>query len=378
MLRKLLLTMVAAAAVLALAGACLAAESPGAQVIINGRLLTDIGYWNKSKELTANGTDDVTTAFVNVPSNTYLRARWRSSDGTTGGLIELGLKSLQPTASVSLRRAYGWYQYGRCRLLVGHNDNWFGNMAYAPSQLLGINNDSHAYLWAWGFLWPSRVPQVQFTVEAKTWGVQFAVEAPRNQFAHSGNDLYFVLPRMSLTAMFKAGGFMTHPGFSFVRHSYEGVPGPADDQFDTWAVVLPVKFTSGAFTLKFQAHHGKNFYNEYPYYPEITEVTHSLTSFKLQDTFVLGGMLSLEYKLGAVTLIGGVGYEKFENESWKRNGWKDDNADRKAVFVAVPYQVNDFFGLHPEFSYYDHGDNPVDGKDAGTEWMLGVQFRFIF
>jgi len=377
MIKKLLLIMVAVAAVVAFAGSAFAAESPSSRVIINGRMLTDIGYWNKSKELTANGKDDVTTAFVNVPGHSYLRARWRTSDATSGGMIELGLRSLQPTADVSLRYAYGWYRYGRCRILAGQTDNWFGSLAYHPKQYVGLNNNAHLLLFGWGLLWPHRVPQVQLTINTDTWGVQFALEEPRYKSAHDGHDIYFVLPRMSLTGMFKAGGFMTHPGVNFVRHSYEGVSGP-DDYFDTFAVVLPMMFKTGAFTVKFQAHHGKNFAVEYPFYPSITGPTHSTKSQKIQDTFVTGGFLSLEYQIGALTLIGGVGYEKFENDSWKRNGWKDDNTDRKAYFVAVPYQVNKYFGVHPELSYFDHGDSPETGKDQGNEWMLGVQFRFIF
>jgi hypothetical protein len=378
MVKKLLLIMVAIAAMVAYAGSAFAAESPSSRVIINGRMLTDIGYWNKSKELTANGSDDVTTAFVNVPGHSYLRARWRTSDAHTGGMIELGLRSLQPTADVSLRYAYGWYRYGRCRILAGQTDNWFGSLQYHPKQYVGLNNNAHLLLFGWGLLWPHRVPQVQFTINTDTWGVQFAVEEPRYKNAHDTQDIYFVIPRMSLTGMIKVGGFMTHPGVSFVRHSFEGTSGRGDDYFDTFAIVLPIMFKAGAFTLKFQAHHGKNFYIEYPFYPQLTQPTHSTNSLKIQDTFVTGGFLSVEYQIGAITLIGGVGYEKFENDSWSRNGWKDDNTDRKAYFIAVPYQVNKFFGVHPEFSYYDHGDNPENGKDAGTEWMLGLQFRFIF
>jgi len=377
-MKKIMVAMLAVMALAVFTGAALAAESPGSRVIINGRMLTDFGWWNKSKEMTANQKDDVTTSFVNVPGHSYLRARWRTSDAMSGGMVELGLKSLQPEASVSLRYAYGWYKVGNCRILAGQTDNWFGDLAYHPKQYVGLNNNSHLLLFGWGYLWPHRVPQVQFTINTDTWGVQFAVEEPRNKFSHSGHDVYFVVPRMSLTGMFKAGGFMTHPGVSYVRHSYEGIAGDADDQFDTIAFVLPFKYTAGAFTVKFQAHYGKNFYGEYPFYPELSQPTHSLNSLKIQDTFTTGGFLSLEYQIGAVTLIGGVGYEKFENDSWKRNGWKDDNADRKAYFVAVPYQINKYFGVHPEFSYFDYGDNPETGKDAGNEWMLGMQFRFIF
>jgi hypothetical protein len=369
-----LLTAVLAVVLAAPAGA---ASSPGATVTISGRMLTDIGWWSRSEELTTSGKD-VGTSFVNMPGHSFLRARWRTADATVGGRIELGLKSLQPTASVSLRYAYGWYRYGRCRLLVGQTDNWFGSLAYHPKQYVGLNNNAHLLLFGWGFLWPHRVPQVQFSLIEKSWGLQLALEEPRVKTPFFGSDIYFTLPRVSLTAYFKTKSFMTHPGISFVRHDFEGTVSPQSDHYDTWAFVLPVKFTAGAFTLKFQGHYGKNFNTEYPFYPVLSGPTASNTSQNIQDTWNYGGMLSAEYKVGALTLIGGVGYERFQNDSWSRNGWKNDDFTRKAYFVAVPYQVNKYFGVHPEFSYYDYGDDPETGADAGNEWMLGVQFRFIF
>jgi hypothetical protein len=375
-------TLVLVLAVALLAGfavAALAAESPSSRVIINGRMLTDIGWWSRSEELNTSG-DDVGTAFVNVPGHSFLRARWRTSDATSGGMIELGLRSLQPTADVSLRYAYGWYRYGRCRILVGQTDNWFGSLAYHPKQYVGLNNNAHLLLFGWGFLWPHRVPQVQFTINTDTWGVQFALEEQRvksDWYGSGAADPYFTFPRASLTGMLKMGGFSTHPGVSFAQHQLEGAVGP-DDAYDTWAFVLPMMYSTGGLTLKFQGHYGANFAGEYPFYPAITGPSFSSDSGKLQDTFVLGGMLTAEYKVGAVTAIGGVGYESFSNDSWKRNGLSDDQVDRLAWFVAVPYQVNKFFGVHPEFSWYDYGDSLATGDDAGQEWMLGVQFRFIF
>jgi hypothetical protein len=65
-MKKFMVAMLAVVALMAFAGAAFASESPSSRVIIKGRMLTDIGYWNKSKELTTNQNDDVTTAFVNV------------------------------------------------------------------------------------------------------------------------------------------------------------------------------------------------------------------------------------------------------------------------------------------------------------------------
>jgi hypothetical protein len=357
-----------------------AAESPSSRTIVNGRMLTDIGWWNKSKELTNNGKDDVTTAFVNVPGHSYLRARWRTSDAMSGGMIELGLKSLQPDAEVSLRYAYGWYKVGNCRILAGQTDNWFGSLQYHPKQYIGLNNNAHLLLFGWGLMWPHRVPQVQFTYETQSWGIQFALEEPRANTAETGADFYVNVPRLTLTGMFKAGGFQTHPGILWVQHKQEfgaGQGAGGDDSYNTWAFVLPVKFTAGAFTVKFQGHYGINIATEIPFYPADTGPLRA--GNKYYDTQTYGGFLSAEFKVGALTLIGGIGYEYIQNDDWKdKAGYKDDNYTRLAYFVAVPYQVNKFFGIHPEFAYYDHGDSPETGDDQGNEWMLGMQFRFIF
>ena len=379
-MKKLLVAMLAVVALVAFAGAAFAAESPSSRVIINGRMLTDFGWWNKSKELTTNGKDDVTTAFVNVPGHSFLRARWRTSDAMSGGMIELGLKSLQPTASVSLRYAYGWYKVGNCRILAGQTDNWFGSLQYHPKQYVGLNNDAHLLLFGWGMLWSHRVPQVQFTYSTDSWGLQFALEEPRAKTAETGADFYINVPRITLTAMFKSGGFQTHPGVLWVQHKQEfgsGQGAGGDDSYNTWAFVLPIKFTAGAFTVKFQGHYGINIATEIPFYPADTGPIR--VGNKIYDTQTMGGFISLEYKIGAITLIGGIGYEDIQNDDWKNKlGYKDDSYTRMAYFVAVPYQVNKFFGIHPEFSYYNHGDDPETGDDQGNEWMLGLQFRFIF
>ena len=129
--------------------------------------------------------------------------------------------------------------------------------------------------------------------------------------------------------------------------------------------------------MKFQGHYGINLAAEIPFYPAITGPI--MVGDKIYDTQTIGGFVSFEYKVGVLTLIGGFGMEQISNDDWKNKlGYKDDSYTRTAYFVAIPYQVNKFFGIHPEFSYFNHGDNPENGADQGNEWMLGLQFRFIF
>ncbi len=122
---------------------------------------------------------------------------------------------------------------GEDQLLAGQTDNWFGTLAYHGRQYVGLNEGNHAYLWGWGQLWPGRVAQVQVTYATQAWGIQFALEDPKNKNAAAGSDFYVTLPRMSLTARFKAGGFMTHPGISYVRHSFEGDSAGVEREYDT-------------------------------------------------------------------------------------------------------------------------------------------------
>ncbi|MCF8040879.1 MAG: hypothetical protein K9K65_12060 [Desulfarculaceae bacterium] len=376
-MKRLVIIAVAAVMALSVAIPALAVEPSTYTFDMAARMLTDIGWQSKSEELTKNQSSEVGTWFVNMPGHSYLRARFYSVDKNVGGRIELGLASLQPEATVSLRYAYGYWRVGKCRILAGQTDNWFGSLAYHVQQYVGLNENSHLLMFGWGFVWPHRVPQVQFTYNTDTWGVQFAVEEPRNKGTWGGAanvDTTFMLPRLSLTFMFKYGAFMTHPGILFVKHDYEaGNTGAADESWDTLAIVLPIKFTAGAFTLKFQGHWGKNFATEIPFY-STTWTGPVLNGSNVEDTTVWGAVLAGEYKIGKILLTGGMGYENWSNDTWVTN----DEITRWGAFIAVPYQFTKNFGVHPEFSYYKYGDNPNTGNDMGNEWLLGVQFRFVF
>ncbi len=375
-MKKLLVILLAVAMAAAIAVPAMAA---GPMVKVGGRMLTDIGYWNRSKELMSSGSS-VGTAFVNVPGHSYLRAIFTAPDKTTGGFIELGLASLQPSATVSLRYAYGWYKIGNCKITAGQTDNLFGTLAAFPRQNVGLNNNFHLLLFGWGKLWPHRVPQARIFWDGGMFSLQFALEEPRaKSLSGITGDFYYTFPRASLVARVKAGGFVAWPGFNFVQHKFELPNGTTgDDSYNTWAFAVPIKFVAGAFTVKADLHYGYNFRTEYPFYPAQTAPIVSATG-EIEDTKTWGGFLSFEYKMGNMILAVGGGYERFENDKWKDwLGYKDDNQSRYAFFVSLPTHINKYFLIQPEFSYYNYGDNPSDGSDAGTEWMLGMQFSFVF
>jgi hypothetical protein len=384
-MKKFLIIAVAVMALVAMSVPAMAVSPSTYTFQMAARMLTDVGWDQQSQERTANGSNDVGSWFLNLPGHSYLRGRFYSVDKNVGGRIELGLASLQPSATVSLRYAYGYWRVGNCRILAGQTDNWFGSLAYHIRQYVGLQENSHLLMFGWGFLWPHRVPQVQFTYNTSKWGIQFALEEPRQKsnYFGTGTDSYFVFPRASVTLMFKYGGFMTHPGFSFVNHQYEDGTNTVggSDSYNTWALVLPIKFTTGPFTLKFQGHYGVNFATEYPFYPvNYTQpYLNGITSGDIDDTTIYGGVIAGEYQIGKLMITGGFGYENFSNDAWSgKNGYSKDENTRWGAFIAAPYQFTKNFGVHPEFSYYSYGDDPESGNSLGNEWLLGVQFRFVF
>ena len=128
-MKKLLIIAVAAMAIFAMSVPAMAVSPSTYTFDMAARMLTDIGWQSKSEELTKNQSSEVGSWFVNMPGHSYLRARFYSVDKNVGGRIELGLKSLQPEASVSLRYAYGYWRVGKCRILAGQTDNWWGSLA---------------------------------------------------------------------------------------------------------------------------------------------------------------------------------------------------------------------------------------------------------
>ena len=398
---KKLFAILAAVALLGLALPVLAAPAPGANVVVGGRILTDFGYQKLSKELTSNGKEDVTTAFVNVAGHSYLHARFTSADKTTGGFIELGLSSkIGNTEGVSLRYAYGWWKVGNCRLLAGHTDGWIGTLKHHPKQYLGLSQSAKLLLSNWGYIYSGRHPQVRFEWEKDNIGLSLAVVQPLSELMpnQSGGlvvgstaipgttDLYANLPRFDLAAQFTFGGLWIGPGFGWSQIKIEkGNNVMKDDTITSWLGILPVKFTMGPFTAKAEVHWGQN--NEYEWNGVNSglkalprSVAYRKADGAIEDTRNVGGFIALEYKLTpALEVTAGYGIEKLNNDAWKKDaGYKNDDYTRQAYFVALPYTITKNFAIHPEFNYFNYGDSVVTGKDNGNEWMLGVQFRFVF
>lgn len=371
-MKKFLVLTLALVALFALSVPVMAAEAPGPSIVLGARVNQTIGWQNKSKELTNNGKEDITKSFVELPGNSYWRAKFTSADKKVGVHVEIGLKS-----SVGMRHVYGWYKVGNCKLLAGNTDNWHGAVYWNYHKLDAAPGGD---VLGWGKIWAPRRPQVQLTWMAGNVGIQVALEKAAG-VSFSGADVYQKFPRASLSAQFKSGGFSTTPSIGFVRYDFEGMPSGIDSTFDVWAAILPVKISAGAFTIQGELHYGANIGVGYAGYPGLAG--YSLFSFKsngdFEDTKTWGGYIDASYKVGALRIALGFGYENFTNDEWKNTwGFREDNFARKLFYLSLPYKLHKNLTLYPEFNYLDHGDDPMTGKDAGNEWVLGLLFRFIF
>lgn len=396
-MKKYFAIMVALVALVAFTAPAWADEAPGPNVTVQGRFLTDLGYHGSSKEITNNKKEDVTSAFVNLGNTSYLRATFTSADKTTGGRFEMSASSSKNNAeSVGLRYAYGWWKMGNCNLYAGQTDNWLGSTAFAPKQVFGQTEAGKTELTNWGHIYGGRNVQVGFQWENGPFGFQIAAVQPGSEklpTVASNVDLYANVPRFDLALKFNGGGFLVQPGFGWSQLKGEGIT-RGDDTFTSMIVILPVKFAMGPFTAKVEAHWGQNLDAEWsggrlgglsalPSYA--LSMPYTKTNGSIEDTTQVGGMASLEYKILPVWEVAvGYGIEKLNNDAWKQSvasgglGGKNDDYTRQAYFISLPYEVTKNFTIHPEFTYYNYGDSIMTNADSGTEWVGGLQFRFVF
>jgi hypothetical protein len=369
-MKKFFVLMLALVALVAMSVPAMAAEAPAPSIVLGARVNQTLGYQGKSEELTKNGKDDITGSFTDLVGNSYFRAKFTSADKKAGIHAEIGLKS-----TVGMRHVYGWYKVGNCKLVAGNTDNWLGNPYWGVHKLNAAPGDD---LLGWGKMWAPRRPQVQLTWESGSYGVQVALEQAESVDAGSFVDVYNTIPRATVAFQYKSDMFSTTPGFNFVQYNMEGLSGGADDSFNVWAFILPVKIQAGAFRLLAEGHYGVNVDFGYSGYPSMARMVMKANG-DYEDTTNYGGFLEASYKINALRVAFGFGYEYFSNDEWKDTlGYKEDNFSRQLFYVSLPYKVHRNFIVYPEFNYLNHGDSPVTGDDQGNEWVIGVLFRFIF
>jgi hypothetical protein len=368
-MKKLFILGLALVALTAMSAPVTAAESPSPSIVLGARVNQTLGYQNKSKELTNNGQDDITKSFLDLVGNSYFRAKFTSADKKVGIHTEIGMKS-----SVGRRHVYGWYKMGNCKFLAGNTDNWMGNTVWNYHKM---NAAPGGDVLGWGKLWAPRRPQVQLTWSSGAFGLQFALEKADDDVAVSGADVYNKIPRATIAFQYKTSNFLIAPAFNYVRYDWEGGPAFMDDNVDVWGAVVPVKISAGAFKIQAEPHYASNPGIGFSGYSDnVGPWVKANGSF--ENTTNYGGYIDASYKVGALRLALGFGYEHFTNDAWKDAGYKEDNFSRQLFYLSLPYKVHKNFIMYPEFNYLNHGDDPETGDDSGNEWVLGLYFRFIF
>jgi hypothetical protein len=429
-MKRLLRGCLLSALTLALAG-----PAWGYQVKIGARIDTDVGYvWRSGN---SNGTPfaandsrlpDLTTFYIAMPGTNYLRFEFTSNDKSTGARIEIGISAGgsdvwwgHGSSAVALRHMFGWYKFGRCRLVIGHTDNLFASLDYAPYQWLGrgnqigiysiigppgiaqsIGDNAPTYMFVgMGKQYSGRFVQIALYYDVGPWTFMASLgQAPTMTYwfrpvgvQFSGNNM---LPRLDLVVRYRGKYISAAPGLSISQSELDPIEGGSldDDRVLSYCLVLPVRLSFGAFKIKGEVSYGMNwvtanyagahrFLNMGAFWGGNNDPTRT----KLEDTYFLAACLGLEYYLGRVSFHLGGGWQKTTNASNDQVGtWRHGQNVRYGFNFAVRYHVNKHFIIAPEISYWNYGWNPHrdvgDGNamfaDFGSAWLAGISFQVRF
>ena len=145
----------------------------------------------------------------------------------------------------------------------------------------------------------------------------------------------------------------------------------------SYGFIVPLAIKAGGFKLILEGHYSQNPTGLYSSWGGA--VAQFKSNGDLENTTNYGGYGEVSYVTGALRIAVGGGFEHYKNDAWKSEySWKDDTYNRYMGWLALPYQAHKYLTIRPELDYYNYGDNPVDSESAGTEWILGVLFRFVF
>ena len=349
----------------------------GYTVKMGARINQEIGVSLTGKEQAVNGKDSITDSFVNLAGTSYLRANFMSEDRKVGAQMEAGVSE---GTRMTTRRAFAWYQMSGFTFLAGQTDNWQGAAGpYWTQQRLaqGPGRDSAR---GWGKAWHPRRPKLQMTWRSGAFCIQASLEKPMDlplNYPVSGVDVVNKVPGLGLALDYSGKMFSVSPAFIWTQWQADGDTQGFDDSLNAYGFILPAALKAGGFNFILELHYATNPAGLYGDYTTYGRAITSGTGF--EDTRLFGGLAQAAYTSGKLTLALGLGVESFSNDAWKSTlNWKKDNTTRYLGWLAFPYQLHKYFAVRPELDYYDYGDDPEDGESAGSEWVLGLLFRFIF
>ncbi|MBU0515222.1 MAG: hypothetical protein KJ621_10670, partial [Proteobacteria bacterium] len=369
---------------------------------------------------------DLTTFYTAMPVTNYLRVDWMSNDKSTGARIEFGISAGigHGAGAVGLRYMYGWYKFGRCRLVIGHTDNLLASLAYAPYQWLGLaalgsftsggaaNFAAPVVLFiGHGKQYSGRFAQIALYYDVGPWTFMVAIgQAPTNNAGNPVGNAFAantMWPRLDLAVKYKGKYIGLAPGISIYMSERESINGGniVDDRILSYLVVLPFRISLGKFRIVGELSHGRNWVAA-NYFPGQTVWNRAVywggandpARIKVEDTYFLAACLGLEYHLGRVSFHLGGGWHKSTNATEDvPGGWRHGQQVRFAFNFAVRYRVNKHFVIAPEVSYWYYGWDPTQDvgggampgriplpargsmfADFGSAWLAGISFQFRF
>jgi hypothetical protein len=343
-------------------------------------MYTDIGFWNRSKELAPGGKSERTEFIMNVPRDSRLRGSLEV--GQVGGYFEIRPGGDRQTTAnnffggayaVESAKLYGWYKFGDFQILAGKTDGHLYSLtAY---QNLGKQNGDHRAGYGWGVINDQRDTQIRFSHNInKMVGYDLSLVQPQ-YYTDSTIQSYATFPLVAAKLRLNFGVVSLFPAGFYQHVKWDNLPAGFDDTMTSWFTVLPVQVKAGAFTGTFQVGYGQN--TTSPMSGQSAFHQYQRLAGKIKNSTSLNGFADLAFTAGPVTPHFYVGYDKAENT----DVYVGDKYNVRMMYgVGVNWKIADSFYLVPEFTYYDYGkDAKKNGNpDLGKEWLGGVQFQFIF
>jgi hypothetical protein len=345
-----------------------------------GLMLTDVGAWNRSKELAPGGKSDRTEFILDVPRHS--RVRGSVEVGKVGGFFEIRLGGDRQTtnpaffggAEIEGAKLYGWYTFGNCTLLAGKTDGHVYSVA--PGQNLGLQNNNHVAGFGWGNIYDNRDTQIRFSQNiSKAFGYDISLVQPQ-YYTDSTIQSYATVPMVAAKLRMNFGVVSLMPAGYYQYVKWDNLPGGFDDNMSSWFTVLPVVVKAGAFTGTFQVGYGQNTTSPLALQGGFHQYRRDGAG-KVKNTTTLNGFVDLAFNAGPVIPHLYVGYDKAENT----DVYVGDKYNVRMMYGAsLNWKIADSFYIVPEFTYYDYGKSPTTAgnPDLGKEWLGGVQFQFVF
>lgn len=360
-----------------------------ADFVVGMMAYTDVGYYYRDEErLASQGfavDSEVGDVFLSMPNHSRLYSKCTTEE--CGGYFELGVGSDAEVTGVgfqntNFRKLYGWYDFGPFRIEAGHTEP-LGACRQNPTQLFGLGRAAHIIGIGWGNIY-DRTAQINLIYQGGPmyFAVGLSNDSPWGIFGDTVE--YQWIPRFHIQGGVNTANFSVLPNLTFMQGEGEDTANE-DSSVYGWVIEIPVKIQAGILGATISGHYGNNAGNVYSRYYNLSyggqnangNVQLTATG-ATEDTTCWGGYFDVSFggQPVALHLIGGV--QHVENDLWSN----DDSNTRYMGVVRLAYSVTANFTLSPEFGYYVFGDdvNVAEGhdKDLGAEFLLGVQFQFVF